>query len=374
MDNRFHCFASAAFGMEGLVSRELKLLGLSGVSSVNGGVYFDAEPEQIFTTNLQVHFSERIYIVLASDICTTFEHLFNLVSSVNWQLFFAGNESIDISCKCSRSKLMSSRDCQSIAKKAIIEYIRKTTGQNIFPENGASLPVMISVRNDHVMVLLNTSGIALSRRGYRTWNGEAPLKETLASALVSLSPWKPGMPLHDPCCGTGTILIEAAYIAGQVPPGINRHFSMETIKCFQNLDFIALRSKTNSLPDENKMIGISGSDMNPDMLSLAERHIKQAGLSLNTIPLYCTPLQDLSLAESEGVFICNPPYGERLNNQKECRSLYHDLYILKQRHPGWRLCAITSDPAFERYFGKKADRKHRLYNGRLECVYYIYDH
>ena len=368
----FNCFASAAFGMEGLVSRELKSFGLSDVLAANGGVYFHADAEEIFLTNLKIHFSDRIFIVLASGQCTTFDQLFNLVSSVKWHEYFDHNESIDISCKCSRSILMSPRDCQSITKKAIIENIRKKTGQNHFSETGPSLPVMVSVRNDHVMILLNTSGSALSRRGYRTWNGEAPLRETLAAALVSLSPWQPGIPLHDPCCGTGTILIEAAMCAGQIAPGLLRSFALESMKCFQGVDFISIKSKLSAQIHIDNIQKISGSDLNQEALELAGRHIRQAGLNPDILPLQEIALQELRLADPEGVFICNPPYGERLNDQKQCRSLYHDLFVLKQRHPGWKLCAITSDPAFERYFGKRADKRHRLYNGRLECVYYIY--
>lgn len=374
MNTAFDCFASAAFGMEGLVSRELKSFGLSDVAPVNGGVCFHADAEQIFASNLQMHFSDRLFVVLASETCTSFDSLFHLVSSIEWPRFFSGTESIDVTCKCSRSKLMSPRDCQSITKKAIIEKIKKTTGQRVFPESGTSLPVTLLIRNDHAMVLLNTSGEALSRRGYRTWNGEAPLRETLAAALVALSPWKPGMPLHDPCCGTGTILIEAARYAANIAPGLYRSFAMETIKCFQDIDFRSIRNRFSASVDTERIKDISGSDLNQDMLELAGRHIIQSGLKQDQIPLQCMALQDLTVAGEKGVFICNPPYGERLNDQKACRALYRDLHIMKERHPGWMLCAITSDPAFERYFGKRADRKHRLYNGRLECVYYIYLH
>lgn len=372
MEKKFNCFASAAFGMEGLVSRELKSLGLSDVLASNAGVYFQADAAEICSTNLKMHFSDRIFIILASGKCITFDQLFNLVSTVKWTEYFEQNESIDVSCKCSRSRLMSPRDCQSITKKAIIENIRKNTGQKVFVESGPSLPVMVSVRNDHVMILLNTSGAALSRRGYRTWNGEAPLRETLAAALVALSPWKPGIPLHDPCCGTGTILIEAARFAGQIAPGLQRNFAMESMKCFHGVDFESIKKDLSSQIHTENIQKISGSDIDPDALELAARHIRQSGLLQETIPLSRLPLQELSLSEPEGIFICNPPYGERLNDQNHSRMLYHDLFKLKNRHPGWKFCAITSDPAFERYFGKRADKKHRLYNGRLECVYYIY--
>ena len=359
--------------MEGLVAKELKLSGACNVAAENGGVRFTASGDQLFLLNMRMHFSDRLYIILVSEICKTFERLFDLVYSAEWSPFFSGNESIDVTCKCTRSILMSPRDCQSITKKAIIEKIRRTTGQAVFPESGASLPVHVTIRNDLVMVLLNSSGTALSKRGYRTWNGEAPIRETLAAALVELSGWYPGQPLHDPCCGTGTILTEAALVSAGQAPGIHRSFAMESFACFHSLDFGGMRAAAAANTDLSKITQISGSDIDPEALELARRHIRQAGISPDVIRLDCISIQDLNLQEENGVFICNPPYGERLSDQNHCRKLYRDLFLMKQRHPTWRLCAISSDPAFERNYGKKAIKKRRLYNGRLECVYYLFD-
>ena len=372
MNTMFRCYASAAFGMEGLVAAELKKLGIGDAAAENGGVRFSADSQQIFLCNLFLRFSERVFIILASDECRSFDSLFNLVYNISWETLTDGNESIDISCKCTRSTLMSPRDCQSIAKKAVIKKIRAETGRETFPESGPSLSVHISIRNNQAMILLNTSGNALSRRGYRTWNGDAPLRETLASALVELSGWHPGQPLHDPCCGTGTILIEAAFVAAKKAPGLSRAFAMEKYRPFQSLDFSAIRTEASERADLSRISGISGSDTDTEPLMLARRHICQAGLDSGMISLQHIPLQKLTIEKEHGVFICNPPYGERMSDQKQCRLLYHDLFLLKQRHPTWRLGAISSDPAFERSFGKRADRKRRLYNGRLECVFYIY--
>ena len=368
----FRCFAGAAFGMEGLVAQELRSLGIRDVVTENGGVHFSATGEQLFVCNMKMHFCDRLFIIVVSDTCITFDCLYNLVLSVDWPAFFAGDESIDVTCKCTRSKLMSPRDCQSITKKAIIEKIRRTTGQSTFPETGASLPVHIAIRNDQAMIMINTSGTALSRRGYRTWNGEAPLRETLAAALVELSGWHPGQPLHDPCCGTGTILAEAALMAAHKAPGIDRSFAMEAFSCFEYLDFKKIRIQTASETDLSLIKDIGGSDIDANALELARRHVLQAGIGAERIQLDKVPLQELNLHSDNGVFICNPPYGERLSDQNHCRQLYHDLHLLQERHPSWRLCAISSDPAFERSYGKKADKKRRLYNGRLECVFYIF--
>ena len=368
----YQCYASAAFGMEGLVSAELKRLGATGVRTENGGAFFESSVIQLFALNMRMHFSDRLFIVLYDSVCCSFEDLYQAAYHIEWQSFISGEEAINISCKCVRSTLMSPRDCQSVTKKAIIEKLKKETGRQIFPETGPSFPVLVSVRNDQTRILLNTSGDALSRRGYRTWNGEAPLRETLAAALLEVSPWKPGIPLHDPCCGTGTLLIEAAFMASGRAPGLNRHFTMEDF-CFADLEEInKTRENLRSEFKPGSFGEISGSDIDPDALELAKRHIRQAGFCESALPLTCLPLQQLQLNKNNGVFICNPPYGERLSDQNSCRKLYRDLREMKDRHPSWSLCAISSDPAFERCYGKKANRKRRLYNGRLECVFYCF--
>ena len=367
----FNAYAGAAFGMEGLVSAELKRLGMRDVRAENGGVRFQASAEELFLCNLRLRFCDRVFILLSESECFTFEDLFQLVSAVPWEKMMEGTEKINISAHCARSRLMSPRDCQSIAKKAVIERLRSRSGKQFFPENGVDFPIQISIHQDRVKILLNTSGASLSRRGYRTWNGEAPLRETLASALVELSPWRPGMPLYDPCCGTGTILIEAAFRAAHRAPGLTRSFVMESFPFVRQADLQAVRLENEQQTDLSGVRNISGSDIDPEALRLAGLHVRQAGLE-GLIPLSCIPLQELNLQGEPGVLICNPPYGERLSDQRSCRLLYRDIGALWRRHPGWRLCAISSDPGFEQAFGRRAEKKRRLYNGRLECVFYIY--
>ena len=371
MENVFPCYASAAFGLEGLVAAELRGLNLRNVKAENGGVRFDADPEELFRANLSLRCCDRVFILAAEAVCTSFEDLFRLVSSVPWQNFAEGREAFNVSARCARSRLMSPRDCQSITKKAIIEKLKTARKLSVFPEDGAPLWVQVSVHSDLARILVNTSGDALSRRGYRTWNGEAPLRETLAAALVELSPWNSRCPLYDPCCGTGTIPVEAAMIAARRAPGLRRAFAMENLFPFRSVPFDALRRRAEAgqLPELPCPVG--GSDLDPAAVDLARRHIRQAEME-NLVHVRVLPLQDLNLSDAGGVFVCNPPYGERLSDQKACRELYRDLRALKSRHPGWAMCVISSDPAFERAFGGRADKKRRLYNGRLECTYYIY--
>ncbi len=367
----FPAFASSAFGLEGLVAAELRRLGMRDVQAENGGVRFTASAEDLFRCNLRLRFCDRVFVLLSEGVCLSFEDLFLLVSDVPWERFMAGTEAVNISCRCARSRLMSPRDCQAVSKKAVLERLKKKTGRTVFPENGAAFLVHLSIHEDRVRILLNTSGPALSRRGYRTWNGEAPLRETLASALVELSPWRPGRPLHDPCCGTGTILIEAAFRQAHRAPGLTRSFAMENFSFVSASALHALREEEAAQADCSRVSAISGSDLDPAALELARRHLRQAGLE-DAVPLRNIPLQQLRLEAENGVFICNPPYGERLSDQNACRELYRELRLLKERHPTWSLCAISSDPAFERAYGRRAEKKRRLYNGTLECVYYIF--
>lgn len=364
-------FATAAFGLEGPVSGELKRLGMKNTVPDIGGVRFTGSVADAFLCNLRLRFADRVMIILGEADCTSFEDLFQFVLRVPWEELLSPDAKINISGKCARSRLMSVRDCQSIAKKAVIERMKRRTGATVYPETGVAYPIHFSIHDDHARFFLDTSGEGLSRRGYRTWNGEAPIRETLASALIELSPWRPGMPLHDPCCGTGTLLVEAAFREAHRAPGLNRSFAMEEYPFFSREEAAHIRERTRNEFEIDRIRDISGSDIDREALSLASRHIKQAGLE-GRIILEQTDLRSLSVPKEHGVFLCNPPYGERLSDQKSCHDLYRELRLLRDRHPGWSLCAISSDPAFERAYGKRADKRRRLYNGRLECTFYSY--
>ena len=364
-------YAAAAFGLEGPVSGELKRLGMKKVHPDQGGVECEGSLADAFLCNLRLRCSDRVYILLSEGECLTFDQLFQLVSVVPWEAWISGTEKIKISAQCARSQLMSPRDCQSITKKAIIEHLRKQTGRAIFPESGEDFPVHIHIHGNRTRILLNTSGASLSRRGYRTWNGEAPLRETLAAALVEMSPWRPGMPLYDPCCGTGTLLIEAAMRQAHLAPGLHRSFAMEHFVLFPAERAEEIRHEAAEAFEPDRIEQIAGSDLDPSALELARRHEKQAALS-GRIVWKEQPLQEVSLESTGGVFLCNPPYGERIGSQNSCRMLYADLSRLQIRHPTWYLCAISSDPGFERAYGRRADKKRRIYNGRLECEFYTY--
>lgn len=362
--------ATAAFGLEGVAANELKRMGLAAKAE-NGGARFAASLADAYRANLWLRTADRVLMVLAEREVFTFEDLFQLAGGIAWEKLLPRDAAIHVSGKCVRSRLMSVRDCQAVGKKAIVQRLMKGLNTARLPETRAQFPIEIAVVNDRARVTLDMSGEALNRRGYRTWNGEAPLRETLAAALVDICPWREGMPLYDPCCGTGTLMIEAAFKATQRAPGLTRSFACEAYPFMPAERMRALRQQAGEAYRQEAPLMIGGSDIDPEALRLCQRHIAQAGLA-GRIRTRQADLRNVTLEGEPGVFLLNPPYGERLSDREGARALYRELGALSRRHPGWKLCAITADPGFERAFGRRADKKRRLYNGRLECEFFIY--
>ncbi len=364
-------FATAAFGLEGVVADELKSLGIKNAKAELGGARFEATVQGAYEACLWLRCADRVLLVLKEAKTLTFEELFQAVKAIAWEDYLPKDASFPVSGKCARSQLMSVSDCQSITKKAIVERLKERYKTDWFQETGAVYPIDVSLHGDIARLTIDLSGTALNRRGYRTWNGEAPLRETLAAALVKLSRWRAGDALHDPCCGTGTILIEAAMIMSNRAPGLNREFACDKWPMFPARERAALREKANAAFDPSLVKGISGSDIDGKALELCKKHIAQAGLE-GRIEVYTKDLRTLQLQKSNGVFLANPPYGERLGDKKSAEALYGQMGSLLNRHESWHMGVLTSHPGFERCFGGRAQKKRRLYNGRLECEFLMY--
>ena len=372
--------ASAAFGMEGMTGRDLKHLGMQNVRVLDvGGAEFEGGFEDAFTANLWLRTCDRIMLVVGQFRATSFEELFQGVKAIQWEKLLSADAGFPIRAKCVKSQLMSPSDVQKIAKRAMVERLKAAYGADWFSETGAVFQVDVSIRNDIVTVALDTSGEPLSKRGYRTWNGEAPLRETLAAALVLQSGWHPWQPLYDPCCGTGTILIEAAFIALNRAPGLTRKFAMEAWPTVPHEAFEAIRAEARKKFEEGlkRPLNISGSDINPEAIELAQRHVKQAGLAgrigLSVKDMRDVMPGDIPVEDKPGVFIANPPYGERLDNARAAHAVARQLGALQKRFPGWKLCAFSADMGFEKEYGRRATRRRRYYNGRIECEYRIFE-
>ena len=369
--------ASAAFGMEGMTGRDLKRLGMQDVKVLDvGGATFEGSYADAFKANLWLRTCDRIMRVMAQFEARSFEELFQGVKKIEWEKLLPEDARFPIRAKCVKSQLMSPSDVQKIGKRAMVERMKSAYGADWFPETGAMFQIDISIRNDVVTVCVDSSGEPLSKRGYRTWNGEAPLRETLAAALVLQSGWHPWQPLYDPCCGTGTLLIEAAFIALNRAPGLTRRFAMESWPVvtynYEQIEAIRREAKEKFEEGSKRALNVSGSDINPEAIELAKRHIKQAGLA-GRITLEVKDLRDVTRAGEPGVFIANPPYGERLDNVRAAHAIAKQLGRLQERNPGWTLCAFSADMGFEREYGRRATRRRRYYNGRIECEYRIFE-
>ena len=363
--------ASTAFGLEGLTSKDLKRLGAENVSVMNvGGARFEGDAETAFRANLWLRTADRILLVMGEFEARSYEELFQAVKAIAWEELLGEDAAFPIRARCVRSTLMSPSDVQKIVKKAMVERMKQAYGVDWFSETGATFAVDVSIREDRVIVAVDASGEALSRRGYRTWNGEAPLRETLAAALILQSGWHPWQPLYDPCCGTGTLLIEAAFIALSRAPGLKRAFDCEKWGFMPQAEMKRLRDEAEEKfnAGRERPIQIAGSDIDGGALELARRHIAQAGLS-GRITLEKRDLRDVTPRGESGVILCNPPYGERLGDKRAAAAVERQLGLLQERSSGWSLCAISGDLAFERNFGRRADKKRRFYNGRLECEF-----
>ena len=369
--------ACAAFGMEGMTGRDLKHLGMRDVRVLDvGGATFEGDYADAFRANLWLRTCDRVMRVMAQFEARSYEELFQGVKAVRWEELLPEDARFPIRAKCVRSQLMSPSDVQKIAKRAMVERMKSAYGRDWFDETGALFQIDVSIRNDVVTVCVDASGEALSRRGYRTWNGEAPLRETLAAALVLQSGWHPWQPLYDPCCGTGTILVEAAFIALNRAPGLTRRFAMESWPAvgrdFEAVESIRREARKKFEEGLKRPLRVAGSDINPEAIELARRHVRQAGLE-GRVHLEVRDLRDVTLAGEPGVFIANPPYGERLDNARAAHAVAKQLGRLQERNPGWTLCAFSADMGFERAYGRRATRRRRYYNGRIECEYRIFE-
>lgn len=363
------CVTSAS-GIEAVTKRELyKIIGKEDLSAINGRIKFEGDESDVAKCNLNLRTGNRVEIVLGGFKAETFDDLFEGIKAIPFEEYICRDGKIIVNAKSVQSKLFAYSAIQSVSKKAICERLCKKFGVNELGESGARYKIEVAALKDYVTVTLDTSGDGLHRRGYRGLVGEAPLKETLAAALVELSVWNKARPLADLFCGTGTIPIEACMIALNIPAGLNRGFDFQNWKCFDKkiFDRAAEEAKANIVTGADLRIG--GFDIDDKQLKLARKHAELAGVD-KYIHFQRADMRDFSSRFSHGVIISNPPYGERLSDRKEVEKLYRDYGKKVASLDDW--CAYTLTPVddFERLFGKKADKKRKIYNGKIECCYY----
>ena len=358
------------FGLEGLAGDELRRLDMENVRVENGRVLFSGDGLALARANVCLRTGERVLIVLADFKATTFEELFQGVYKTNLEDYIPKDGVFPVKGHCLNSTLMSVPDCQAIVKKAASKRLGEKYGVNWLPETGTKYQLQFSIMNDRVQLYLDTTGPGLHKRGYRANGNDAPLRETLAAAMVMLTHYRGREFLWDGFCGSGTIPIEAAMIAKNKAPGAFRRFSAEAFAWLEPKLWGQVRTEAKD-KEFHGNYRILGSDNDPKCVSLSMANARKAGLG-DLIEFKDGDATKMSLPTDEGIFIANPPYGQRMMEQKSAQRLYADLGRHLRYADGWKKYIITSEPEFEHYFGARADKKRKLYNGMIKCDYYMY--
>lgn len=358
------------FGLEGLAGDELRRLGMEQVQVENGRVLFAGGPEALVRANLWLRTGERVLLRLASFSAESFEELFQGVAAAPLELFIPRDGKFPVKGHCLNSKLHSVPDCQAIIKRAAAKRLGERYGLTWLPETGELYQLQFSIQQDRVELYLDTTGPGLHKRGYRARGNDAPLRETLAAGMVLLTRYRGKDYFWDPFCGSGTIPIEAALIARNRAPGLHRSFASEQFAWLDRTLFAQARAEA---PDRefHGDYRILGSDNDPKSVSLAAANARKAGVA-QQVMFQDGDATKMAPPAQEGILVCNPPYGQRMLEQRQAQDLYRALGRHLQGATGWRQCVISSEPEFERYFGRRADRKRKLYNGMIQCNYYMY--
>ena len=358
------------FGLEGIAGDELRRLDMENVRVENGRVLFSGDESAMARANLWLRTGERVLLVLADFEAKTFEQLFQGVYQAPLENVIPKDGAFPVKGHCLNSQLMSVPDCQAIVKKAASRRFGEKYGVSWLPETGAKYQLQFSIMNDRVQLYLDTSGPGLHKRGYRAVGNDAPLRETLAAAMVMLTRYRGREFLWDPFCGSGTIPIEAALIAKNRAPGANRRFAAEGFAWSEESVWKEVREEAK----EKEFSGnyrILGSDNDPKCISLAIANARKAGVG-GILEFKDGDATKMSLPTDAGILICNPPYGQRMMEQQSAQRLYAALGRHLKYADGWKKYIITSEPEFEHYFGRRADKKRKLYNGMIKCDYYMY--
>ncbi len=362
---------TSTFGLEKITKTELIRLGYKINLVENGSITTEGTIDAIADLNINLRTADRVYIELAKFKAESFDELFDKIYNIPFEEHLSANAKFPIIAKSVKSKLFSKSDIQKISKKAIVKRLTNDYGINYFPEDEETCQINVNIHKDVVSVLLNTSGDALNKRGYRTKQTDAPLKETLAAGLILLSNWNHKKTMIDPMCGSGTLPIEAAMIELNIAPGLNRKFAAEDfIFVPQNLfELKKLQAKENI--KENINLKIFAMDIDPKAIEIAKENAKNAGI-LNQINFSVADIKDLKIINDFGCLITNPPYGKRLGQDKEVLNIYKTIGEKIKTCDKYSTFVLTSNEQFEKEFGKKSTRNRKLYNGNIKCYYYQY--
>lgn len=358
----FKLLATAAMGLESIVADEVKELGYE-TQTENGKIFFEGAERDIAKANLWLRTADRVKIIAGEFNAYTFDELFESTKAIEWEKFLPVDANFPVQGKSVKSKLYSVPDCQSIVKKAIVERLKKAYQRNSFlDESGPRFKIEVSILKDKVQLSIDTSGAGLHKRGYRLDQGEAPLKETLAAALVKLSRWTPDRPFIDPFCGSGTIVIEAAMIGQNIAPGYNREFDSEHWPWMKQEMWEEVRNEAEELANYDQPLDILGTDIDHRMIKIAEANALEAGFG-DLIQFQQRQLKDFTTESENGVVVGNPPYGERIGEIEVIEEMIGDMGRIFAKYPTWSVYMLSSMARFETLYGQPATKKRKLFNG-----------
>ncbi len=371
LNDRIILICPCHFGLESVLKREISDLGYDVLKVEDGKVSFEGDWQAVCYANVFLRSAERVLVKAGSFHAETFEELFQGTKAIGWERYLPRDAKFWVAKAASvRSKLFSPRDIQAVMKKAMVERMSQKYRLISFPETGAQFPIRVTLMKDEVTVGIDTSGLSLHKRGYRLLTAKAPISETLASALILLTPWKKDRILVDPFCGSGTFPIEAAMIAANIAPGMNREFLSES---WENLIpkrmWYDVIDDAQSRVDDRIETDIQGYDIDDEIVKAARENARMAGVD-HLIHFQRRPVSELSHPKKYGFVITNPPYGERLEEKKELPSLYREIGEAFRRLDGWSEYVITSYDQAEKYIGRKADKNRKIYNGMIKTYLY----
>lgn len=367
----YDLIATSAMGLEALVAKEVRELGYE-CQVDNGRILFQGDEKAIAKSNLWLRTADRVRLKIGEFKATSFDELFEKTKALPWERFLPENAEFPVSGKSVKSKLFSVSDCQSIVKKAIVERMKKHyKKEGWLEENGPLFKIEVALHKDIALLTIDTSGSGLHKRGYRMAQGEAPIKETLAAALVMLTNWTPDRPFVDPFCGSGTIPIEAALMGQNIAPGFNREFVSENWPWIPSTVWDEARLEAEDLANYDQPLDITGSDIDHRLVKIAQENAFEAGLG-DLISFKQMRVQDFTTTKQYGVMVGNPPYGERLGEKGAVQKMYHEMGQAFADLETWSVYILTSDEKFETHYGKKTTKKRKLFNGFIKTDYYQY--
>lgn len=363
--------ATCLLGIEGLIADELRRMDAQNVSAQNGRVDFEGDENMLARANICSRYGERILIRMGSFRAETFEELFQGVKKIPWEMFIGEKDAFPVKGYSLDSKLFSVSDCQAIVKKAVVERLKSKYNINWFEETGTVYQLQFSIMKDTVTLFIDSTGSGLHKRGYRPVANAAPIKETLAAAMAELARVRHYHTLYDPMCGSGTILIEGAMKALNIAPGIHRTFACEKFPMIDAEIWRQERARAGDLVIRDAEFTAYGSDIDFNALQIAQENARRAGVAMK-IDFSKRDIKDFKRRSEKGTVICNPPYGERMLDIKNAREIYRTMGKIFTQERGWAYYIISPDEEFEKIFGRKADKRRKLYNGMIKCQLYMY--